>query len=157
MTAGALEAIEEARLAVPDQIAIIGFDEISWAPLLRTALTTLSQPAYELGHESARLLLSRINGYSGSPRTVVLPTYLNIRASSTPKRGVAEARQLSFPTAAERAEPSPGPLGLEKVAHAAAWPEATGNAGSPGSARAAGLVLTAGRPFRLRISARKCS
>ncbi|MGZ4391853.1 MAG: LacI family DNA-binding transcriptional regulator [Gaiellaceae bacterium] len=86
MTAGALEAIEEARLTVPDEIAVVGYDEISWAPLLRTALTTVSQPAYDLGHESARLLLSRLDGYSGSARTVVLRTSLNIRASSAPRR-----------------------------------------------------------------------
>ncbi len=92
MTAGALEAIEEANLAIPEEIAVIGYDEISWAPLLRTALTTLSQPAYDLGHESARLLLSRLNGYSGSPRTVVLPTYLNIRASTTPKQRPGASR-----------------------------------------------------------------
>jgi LacI family transcriptional regulator len=94
MTAGALEVIEEAKLAIPEQIAVIGYDEISWAPLLRTALTTLSQPAYDLGHEGARLLLSRLNGYSGSPRTVLLPTYLNIRASSTPKQCAARSPAL---------------------------------------------------------------
>lgn len=86
MAAGALQAIEEAGLAIPDDMAIVGYDEISWAPLLRTALTTVGQPAYDLGHESARLLLSRLNGYSGSARKVVLPTSLNIRASSAPRR-----------------------------------------------------------------------
>lgn len=87
MTAGALEAIEEAKLAVPDEIAVVGYDEISWAAaLLRIALTTVSQPAYDLGHESARLLLSRLDGYSGAARTVVLPTSLNVRASSAPGR-----------------------------------------------------------------------
>ena len=49
------------------------------------ALTTVSQPAYDLGHESGRLLLNRLNGYLGSTRTVVLPTSVNIRASSAPK------------------------------------------------------------------------
>jgi LacI family transcriptional regulator len=85
MAAGALQAIEEAKLTVPESVAVVGYDEMSWAPLLRTALTTVSQPAYELGYESARLLLSRIGGYSGSPRTVVLPASLIIRASSAPK------------------------------------------------------------------------
>jgi LacI family transcriptional regulator len=84
MTAGALEAIEEAKLAIPEDIAVVGYDEISWAPLLRTALTTVGQPAYDLGHESARLLLSRLDGYAGPARMVVLPSTLNIRASSAP-------------------------------------------------------------------------
>jgi len=86
MTAGALQAIEESGLAVPEEMAVVGYDEISWAPLLRTALTTVSQPAYDLGHESARLLLSRLNGYAGPARTVLLPTSLNIRASSAPRQ-----------------------------------------------------------------------
>lgn len=100
MTAGALEAIEEAQLAIPDEIAVIGYDEISWAPLLRTALTTVSQPAYDLGHESARLLLSRLNGYAGAARTVVLPTSLNVRASSAPRhlgQPVDDTSPLSAP------------------------------------------------------------
>jgi LacI family transcriptional regulator len=87
MTAGALQAIDDAKLAIPEEIAVVGYDEISWTNVLRTALTTVSQPAYDLGHESARLLLSRLDGYSGAPRTVVLPTSLNIRASSLPKPG----------------------------------------------------------------------
>ncbi len=90
MTAGALQAIEEAKLAIPDELAVVGYDEISWAPLLRTALTTVSQPAYDLGHESARLLLSRLDGYAGSARTVVLPTSLNVRASSAPRRAASD-------------------------------------------------------------------
>ena len=99
MTAGALQAIEEAGLSVPAEMAIVGYDEIPWAPLLRTALTTVSQPAYELGHESARLLLSRLDGYSGPARTVVLPTSLNVRASSGPKLAnfTARARPVGDP------------------------------------------------------------
>ena len=85
MTAGALQAVEEAGLSVPGDLAVVGYDEVPWAPLLRTALSTVSQPAYEIGHESARLLLHRIGGYAGAPRTVVLPTSLNIRASSAPR------------------------------------------------------------------------
>ncbi len=86
MTAGALRAIEESRVAVPREMAVVGYDDMSWAAFLRTSLTTVSQPAYDVGYESARLLLSRINGYSGLARTVVLPTSLNVRASSVPKR-----------------------------------------------------------------------
>jgi LacI family transcriptional regulator len=85
MTAGALQALEEAKLAIPDEVAVVGYDEISWTNVLRTALTTVNQPAYDLGHESARLLLSRLDGYAGAPRTVVLPTCLNVRESSMPK------------------------------------------------------------------------
>ncbi len=92
MAAGALQVIEESKLAVPEDIAIVGYDEISWAPLLLYPLTTVSQPSYDLGHESARLLLGRIEGYSGPPRTLLLRTSLDVRASSAPKKP-AESRQ----------------------------------------------------------------
>lgn len=96
MAAGALEAIYEANLAVPGDIAIVGYDDIAWAPLLRTALTTVDQPAYDLGFESPCLLMSRIAGYTGAARTVVLPATLHIRASSAPitrsRRGTGEQR-----------------------------------------------------------------
>ena len=85
MAIGALSAIEAAGLKVPGDIAVVGYDELSWAPLLGTALTTVGQGAYDLGHESARLLLSRLDGYTGVPRTVVLPVSLNVRGSSAPK------------------------------------------------------------------------
>ena len=108
MTAGALQEIEEAGLALPDDMAVVGFDEIVWAPLLRTGLTTVGQPAYDLGHESARLLLSRIQGYSGSARTVLLPTTLNVRASSAPRSGPLEATAGSGPSGSALAGPGTG-------------------------------------------------
>ncbi|NNG35701.1 substrate-binding domain-containing protein [Nakamurella aerolata] len=82
MTIGALEAIAEAGLAVPDDIGIVGFDDMSWAALLQPPLTTIGQPTYEVGAETARLLLSRLSGYAGKGREVVLPTQLYQRASS---------------------------------------------------------------------------
>jgi len=89
MAAGALQAIEEANVAIPKALGFVGYDDFVWTNLLRTPLTTVSQPAYDLGHEGARLLLSRLAGYSGSPRTVVLPTWLNIRNSSVRARAQA--------------------------------------------------------------------
>jgi LacI family transcriptional regulator len=82
MTLGALEAIADARLQVPQDIAIVGFDDMSWAPLLRPALTTVGQPTYDVGAETARMLLSRIGGHTGEGREVVLATNLYVRASS---------------------------------------------------------------------------
>lgn len=82
MTLGALNSISEAGLRVPDDIAVVGFDDISWASLLRPPLTTIGQPTYEVGTETAKLLLSRIGGFTGPARHVVLPTTLHVRASS---------------------------------------------------------------------------
>jgi LacI family transcriptional regulator len=82
MTLGALAAIAEAGLVVPDDIAVVGFDDSPWAPLLRPPLTTVAQPTYDLGAETARMLHQRIGGYRGSPRELILAPELRVRASS---------------------------------------------------------------------------
>lgn len=84
MTLGALEAIAEAELTVPDDMAVVGFDDMSWSRLLRPPLTTVAQPTYDLGSETARMLLSRISGYDGAPRELILSPTLRARASSAP-------------------------------------------------------------------------
>ncbi len=88
-TLGALRAIDERGLRVPDDIGVVGFDDLPWAPLVRTPVTTVSQPTYQLGVETARLLLSRINGNTGPARTVMLAPSLRVRASSTPREPVS--------------------------------------------------------------------
>ena len=85
MTLGGLQAIAQAELTIPADIAVVGYDDMSWASLLRTPLTTVAQPTYDMGMESARLLLSRLEGYSGAPRVVTLSPSLRIRESSAPR------------------------------------------------------------------------
>jgi LacI family transcriptional regulator len=82
MTLGALEAIAEAGFTVPSDIAVVGFDDVAWASLLRPPLTTVAQPTYELGAETARMLLGRINGFTGPARELILAPTLRVRASS---------------------------------------------------------------------------
>jgi LacI family transcriptional regulator len=100
MTLGALEAIEQARLAIPDDIAVVGFDDLPWAPLLKPPLTTVAQPTHDLGLETARLLLSRVEGYTGRAREVVLSPELKIRASSVPRGGTRAMASKPPPAAA---------------------------------------------------------
>jgi LacI family transcriptional regulator len=85
MTMGALHAIDEAGLIIPDELGVVGFDDMSWSSLVRPPLTTIAQPVYDLGVATAQLLLSRIEGYSGTSRTVTLSPSLIVRESSTPK------------------------------------------------------------------------
>jgi LacI family transcriptional regulator len=82
MTLGALRAIEDAGLAIPADIAVVGFDDPPWAPLLRPALTTVAQPSYQIGQEAARLLLDRIDGYTAAEREVMLTPSLIVRDST---------------------------------------------------------------------------
>jgi LacI family transcriptional regulator len=60
MTLGALNAIHEKGLNIPRDIAIVGFDDMAWAPSLNPPLTAVAQPTYELGCTAADLLLQRI-------------------------------------------------------------------------------------------------
>lgn len=80
----ALKAAQIARLHVPDDISIIGYDDIDIAPYLPTPLTTVAQNAFAIGEQAAELLIERIEGwYSGTPRSVAIPTRLQVRASTS--------------------------------------------------------------------------
>ena len=85
VTIGALHALKEAGVKIPTDIGLIGFDETIWATLVEPPLTTIAQPTWAMGHESAQLLLSRIDGYVGPPRRVVLPPSLHVRESTRPR------------------------------------------------------------------------
>src|SRR6204780_427353 len=87
MTVGGLRAIAEAGLAIPDDIAIVGFDDAIWTTALRPPLTVVAQPTYEIGQTAARLLLRRIEGEEFPLRRVVLRAELIVRASSLRSTG----------------------------------------------------------------------
>ncbi|MDX1702016.1 MAG: LacI family DNA-binding transcriptional regulator, partial [Melioribacteraceae bacterium] len=61
ITLGALETIHNRGLKIPDEIAIVGFDDMPWSISLNPPLTAVSQPGYEIGRRSAELLIQRIN------------------------------------------------------------------------------------------------
>lgn len=82
MTIGALEALGSLGRSVPDDLAVVGFDDVSWASALRPPLTVVTQPTYEIGRRAAELLLARIRGDVSPPQHLVLPTSLVVRESS---------------------------------------------------------------------------
>jgi LacI family transcriptional regulator len=59
-TLGALNRIHERGLAIPQEIAIVGFDDMPWATSLNPPLSVVAQPTYELGRKTAQLLFRRI-------------------------------------------------------------------------------------------------
>ena len=81
MTLGALQMVHERGLNIPDQISLIGFDDMAWAPSLRPPLTVVAQPAYEMGMAAARLLLNRIEDPEGPIQRVTFEAQLIVRAS----------------------------------------------------------------------------
>ena len=80
--AGALQALREAKLRVPDDVAIVGFDDIPLAVHTDPALTTVRQPLREMGATAARMLLSHFEGTVTEQTRQVLPTSLVVRGSS---------------------------------------------------------------------------
>jgi LacI family transcriptional regulator len=82
LTTGALAGIHRAGLRAPDDVAIVGYDEMSWAILCDPPLTVVQQPTRELGRVAARLLLSRLDGAQPpTPVTEVLEPRLLVRRS----------------------------------------------------------------------------
>jgi LacI family transcriptional regulator len=83
MALGALDACAARGLKVPDDVAVIGFDDMDAAALISPPLTTMSNPAYETGLLAGVLLSDRMQGrYSGAPRTVTLPCSIVQRSTT---------------------------------------------------------------------------
>ena len=79
---GALQACADLGRQVPDDIAIVGFDDIPLAALVIPPLTTCRVPRYELGAQAMQLLLDQIGGCPGECEEVVLQPELIVRASA---------------------------------------------------------------------------
>lgn len=82
MTVGALGALHQRKVRVPDDIAIVGFDDIPWAEALDPPPTVVRQPAYNVGVQAMELLLKRIIDPTRPTVTVRLLPELVIRRSS---------------------------------------------------------------------------
>ncbi|MEX5634797.1 LacI family DNA-binding transcriptional regulator [Parafrankia sp. FMc2] len=82
MALGALRALRAAGRRVPEEVAVIGFDDAAPAAYTDPPLTTIRQPVERLGQEMVRLLLRRIGDGPGEPVAVVLPTELVVRSSA---------------------------------------------------------------------------
>lgn len=83
MTLGMIRAIDERGLRCPEDVAVAGFDDFQWAESFRPRITAVAQPAFEMGREAARLLVSRIQkSLTGPAVHRILDTTLNIRESS---------------------------------------------------------------------------
>jgi LacI family transcriptional regulator len=87
ITLGALRTIHE--LGLQRTVALVGFDDIPLADVLEPGVTVVAQEPYGLGRQAAELVFSRLDGYEGPSRRVILPTQLIERGSGEipPSRG----------------------------------------------------------------------
>ena len=84
---GALRAIRARNLTIPDDIALVSFDETTWSSLVQPAITLIAQPTYEIGKTAAELLMQRIADPARPTRQVILKGQLLVRGSSVPQLG----------------------------------------------------------------------
>lgn len=78
---GAQRAIHEAGLRIPDDVALVGFDDVPSAAYANPPLTTVRQSSAEMGVQAARALLAQIEDPSKPPAAIRLPTTLVVRES----------------------------------------------------------------------------
>jgi DNA-binding LacI/PurR family transcriptional regulator len=81
---GAIRALMNHGLRVPEDVSIVGFDDIQGAAYHNPSLTTIRQPLTEMGAVSARILLQRIRGQASFPDVVPIHPELIIRESTCP-------------------------------------------------------------------------
>ena len=86
MASGAMAVLEAAGRRIPQDVAVVGYDDSPVATSVRPRLTSVRQPIEEMGHEMARLLVDAVEGTDPVQRRVILATELVRRASSAGRR-----------------------------------------------------------------------
>jgi len=96
MAIGVLETARRRKLRVPDDLSIVGFDDIRFARYLDPPLTTIAQPMRQIGEGTVRLLLEILQG-NPAPESVTLPHVLVVRSSTAPPSGSRRASRRAKP------------------------------------------------------------
>jgi LacI family transcriptional regulator len=87
-----LLAAKEVGISVPDQLSIIGYDDITYAQLSSPALTTVRQSGHDMGQEAARLLMGRITGARKRSVHKLLDPTLVVRSTTARCKRASAAR-----------------------------------------------------------------
>jgi len=82
MSLGALQALRELGREIPDDVAVVGFDDMPFASFTNPPLTTIRQPIRLFGQEMVRSVLHRLSEPRGEPTPIILPTELVVRSSA---------------------------------------------------------------------------
>lgn len=80
MMMGAVQYLNDQGIAIPEQIALIGYDDFAWMNLTNPPLTTVKQQVVQMGYTAAEMLLRRLNGMEGNEK-IMLSTTLVLRRS----------------------------------------------------------------------------
>jgi LacI family transcriptional regulator len=82
LAVGCYQALSEAGLRCPDDVSVVGFNNMPLTEHLNPALSTVAMPQYQMGRIAAELMLERINNPNTAPKTLTLPTVFVPRTSS---------------------------------------------------------------------------
>ena len=108
MTAGALRAARELGLRIPDDVALVGFDDLDWTTLVDPPITVVAQPVAELGRAAGERLLARLRGDDRSAaRGFASRTRLIVRGSCGARRVSRAAAELLGRSWCEPTRPTP--------------------------------------------------
>ncbi|MGM0877304.1 MAG: LacI family DNA-binding transcriptional regulator [Bacillota bacterium] len=94
MAMGAIKAAKDSGLNVPDDLAVVGFDNIKMSSVHEPKLTTINQPKYEIGKKAMELLLKIINGETMHKKKIVLKDELIIRESCNSESRVGKTLEM---------------------------------------------------------------
>lgn len=96
MTVGSLKALAALRVVVPEEISLIGFDDLDLGMLLRPPLTVIDRPAEEQGALAGKLMLRRLEGeWDDGPERIMMSTNLVVREScGAPRVGPLRRRRV---------------------------------------------------------------
>jgi DNA-binding LacI/PurR family transcriptional regulator len=111
MALGAYQAARDLDLHIPDDVAVVGYDDIPPAAVLQPPLTTVRTSLEEFGRRSAQLLLDLIDRRVQPPRRIVIEPRLVVRESSGPPPD----RIAPLPRAAQAGAPADGGLAAQRV------------------------------------------
>jgi LacI family transcriptional regulator len=93
-TLGLLEAAQEARLRIPEDLSLVAFDEQPWSAFVAPPLTTVAQPVDEMAKLATRTLLQLMEGRTPEPRQSVFLATLHRRASVQPRPRPPSSRPM---------------------------------------------------------------
>jgi LacI family transcriptional regulator len=92
---GAIRSLREAGLRIPEDVSVVGFDDVNSAAFQNPSLTTIRQPLQKMGEIAAQTLLDRLKGRE-VPKEVQVEPELIVRESTGPNRATAHQKPDGF-------------------------------------------------------------
>jgi LacI family transcriptional regulator len=97
MAMGVMDAVRNRGLRIPEDVSVVGFDDIPQASLVRPAITTINQPLEKMGRVATQMLLDLLQHPEKEVARIELPTQLVVRDSCSSPRSADFTLSENFP------------------------------------------------------------